>query len=69
MKGSVLRVQYLSFVSDFNFAAVDADTDVDVMLLGYQRELTYQRGDGSFSAFGNSDPAGSIWSVLLYATY
>ncbi|ESN94945.1 hypothetical protein HELRODRAFT_180052 [Helobdella robusta] len=28
---------------------------------GYQRELTYQRLDGSFSAFGNSDKAGSIW--------
>ncbi|KAK7096877.1 hypothetical protein V1264_003921 [Littorina saxatilis] len=28
---------------------------------GYQRELTYQRSDGSFSAFGNSDGAGSTW--------
>jgi CD109 antigen len=28
---------------------------------GYQRELTFQRLDGSFSAFGNSDPAGSVW--------
>ncbi|ESN94934.1 hypothetical protein HELRODRAFT_180041 [Helobdella robusta] len=28
---------------------------------GYQRELTYQRLDGSFSAFGNSDRAGSVW--------
>jgi len=45
-----------------------ADADVDELLLGYQRELTYQRRDGSFSAFGNSDPAGSIWSVELYAT-
>jgi len=31
------------------------------MLTGYQRELTYQHDDGSFSAFGNSDPSGSIW--------
>jgi len=31
------------------------------LLLGYQRELTYQRDDGSFSAFGNDDQAGSIW--------
>ncbi|ESO00830.1 hypothetical protein HELRODRAFT_192438 [Helobdella robusta] len=31
------------------------------ILQGYQKELTYQRFDGSFSAFGNSDPAGSIW--------
>lgn len=28
---------------------------------GYQRELTYKRDDGSFSAFGNSDKAGSTW--------
>ena len=30
------------------------DTDAVVLLLGYQRELTYQHDDGSFSAFGNS---------------
>lgn len=29
--------------------------------LGYQRELTYLRADGSFSAFGNSDTNGSTW--------
>ncbi|XP_073425425.1 CD109 antigen [Dendrobates tinctorius] len=28
---------------------------------GYQRELIYQREDGSFSAFGNDDPSGSTW--------
>ncbi|XP_054164406.1 CD109 antigen-like isoform X2 [Oppia nitens] len=28
---------------------------------GYQRELTYRRDDGSFSAFGNSDRSGSTW--------
>ncbi|CAH2248915.1 CD109 antigen [Pelobates cultripes] len=28
---------------------------------GYQRELTFQRKDGSFSAFGNQDPSGSTW--------
>ena len=36
------------------------------MLPGYQRELTYQRDDGSFSAFGNRDPAGSMWLVLPF---
>ena len=29
--------------------------------VGYQRELTYQRQDGSFSAFGDSDSSGSLW--------
>jgi CD109 antigen len=28
---------------------------------GYQRELTYKRKDGSFSAFGSNDKSGSTW--------
>ncbi len=28
---------------------------------GYQRELTFRRNDGSFSAFGQSDDEGSLW--------
>ncbi|XP_064609639.1 CD109 antigen-like [Liolophura sinensis] len=28
---------------------------------GYQRELTYQHKDGSFSAFGDRDRSGSMW--------
>ncbi|KAM9341256.1 CD109 antigen [Symphorus nematophorus] len=31
------------------------------MIEGYQRQLPYQRDDGSFSAFGASDPSGSTW--------
>uniref|UniRef100_A0A8D2Q9Q0 CD109 molecule n=1 Tax=Varanus komodoensis TaxID=61221 RepID=A0A8D2Q9Q0_VARKO len=34
---------------------------VSYMREGYQRELLYQRDDGSFSAFGNSDNSGSTW--------
>nr|DBA26423.1 TPA: hypothetical protein GDO54_010688 [Pyxicephalus adspersus] len=34
---------------------------IDAMNYGYQRELVYQREDGSFSAFGNDDPSGSTW--------
>ncbi|ELU17719.1 hypothetical protein CAPTEDRAFT_165779 [Capitella teleta] len=33
----------------------------DYMKTGYQRELNYQRNDGSFSAFGNRDVEGSTW--------
>ena len=29
--------------------------------VGYQRELTYRRQDGSFSAFGDRDESGSLW--------
>jgi CD109 antigen len=32
-----------------------------LMITGYQRELTYRRSDGSFSAFGDSDDEGSLW--------
>ena len=32
-----------------------------MMVTGYQRELTYRRNDGSFSAFGNQDKDGSLW--------
>ncbi|MEL7563137.1 alpha-2-macroglobulin family protein [Dehalogenimonas sp. 4OHTPN] len=32
-----------------------------LMITGYQRELTYRRADGSFSAFGNQDKEGSLW--------
>nr|XP_023850526.1 CD109 antigen-like [Salvelinus alpinus] len=31
------------------------------MMEGYQRELSFQRDDGSFSAFGASDTSGSTW--------
>ncbi|GAB6021604.1 CD109 molecule [Chamberlinius hualienensis] len=34
---------------------------VKFMEAGYQRELTYKRSDGSFSAFGSSDKFGSTW--------
>ncbi|XP_046369856.2 CD109 antigen-like [Haliotis rufescens] len=29
--------------------------------VGYQRQLSYQRSDGSFSTFGERDEAGSVW--------
>jgi CD109 antigen len=32
-----------------------------LLVTGYQRELTYRRADGSFSAFGDQDEEGSLW--------
>ncbi len=32
-----------------------------LMVTGYQRQLTYMRNDGSFSAFGQSDDSGSLF--------
>jgi CD109 antigen len=41
-----------------------------LMLTGYQRELTFRRKDASFSAFGNSDPQGSLWlSAFVLRTF
>ncbi|MDK2911071.1 MAG: antigen [Methanolobus sp.] len=31
------------------------------IVTGYQRQLTYRHSDGSFSAFGEGDPEGSLW--------
>ena len=31
------------------------------LLIGYQRELTYKRYDGSYSTFGQRDKEGSTW--------
>ncbi|XP_018583549.1 C3 and PZP-like alpha-2-macroglobulin domain-containing protein 8 [Scleropages formosus] len=33
----------------------------DYLLQGYQRQLTYRRQDGSYSAFGERDSSGSMW--------
>uniref|UniRef100_A0A3B5R9A9 Alpha-macroglobulin-like TED domain-containing protein n=1 Tax=Xiphophorus maculatus TaxID=8083 RepID=A0A3B5R9A9_XIPMA len=34
---------------------------IDYMLKGYEQQLSYQRADGSFSAFGQQDSSGSTW--------
>lgn len=34
---------------------------------GYQRQLTYRRVDGSFSAFGKADKTGSTWLTAFVA--
>ncbi|XP_065842289.1 alpha-1-inhibitor 3-like [Oscarella lobularis] len=34
---------------------------LNIMMKGYQREMIFQRDDGSYSAFGNRDKCGSMW--------
>ncbi|XP_070536765.1 C3 and PZP-like alpha-2-macroglobulin domain-containing protein 8 [Ptychodera flava] len=34
---------------------------LEYLVEGYQRQLTYKRKDGSYSAFGQRDSAGSMW--------
>nr|AVP12646.1 CD109 antigene-like protein 1 [Littorina littorea] len=44
-----------------------AEKAIRFMEHGYQRELTYQHKDGSFSAFGDRDPSGSMWLTAFVA--
>uniref|UniRef100_A0A2K5XLF5 CD109 molecule n=1 Tax=Mandrillus leucophaeus TaxID=9568 RepID=A0A2K5XLF5_MANLE len=55
--------QYEVIIRNFHPLQVnDYFEDLSIfMSLGYQRELLYQREDGSFSAFGNYDASGSTW--------
>ncbi|KAM6906749.1 CD109 antigen [Lycodopsis pacificus] len=56
---NVYVLQYLSAVGQADQET--AERAVEFMMKGYERELTYQRADGSFSAFGDRDASGSTW--------
>nr|XP_022294895.1 CD109 antigen-like [Crassostrea virginica] len=54
------------FVTNYLSATYQLSSEVKQKALGfmekgYQRELTFQHRDGSFSAFGNRDKSGSMW--------
>ena len=34
---------------------------IDYLVKGYQRQLTFRREDGSYSAFGERDGTGNMW--------
>ncbi|XP_076612690.1 CD109 antigen [Chaetodon auriga] len=56
---NIYVLQYLSFTGQ-----ADEETTsraISYMMQGYERELSYQRADGSFSAFGEEDSSGSTW--------
>ncbi|XP_045202749.2 CD109 antigen-like [Mercenaria mercenaria] len=56
---NIFVIKYLDAIK--NLKTEDENKAKGFMLVGYQKELTYQHFDGSFSAFGNSDPSGSTW--------
>ncbi|GLD56971.1 CD109 antigen-like protein [Lates japonicus] len=56
---NIYVLQYLSATGQADQEVTDRATDY--MTKGYERELSYQRADGSFSAFGDQDPSGSTW--------
>lgn len=55
----VYVLQYLKSSGQTDSAAAVRATAL--MLVGYEQELTFQRRDGSFSAFGDNDQSGSTW--------
>ncbi|XP_060773998.1 CD109 antigen [Neoarius graeffei] len=56
------NVYVLRYLSSLGHADKETRTKaLSYMTQGYERELSYQRMDGSFSAFGDSDPSGSTW--------
>ncbi|XP_017115777.1 CD109 antigen isoform X4 [Drosophila elegans] len=56
---NILVLKYLQ-VTGRKLPAVESKAK-KFLEIGYQRELTYKHDDGSYSAFGKSDPAGSTW--------
>ena len=62
MLGFVPNIQVMRYLTSTDQLTEDIKTRTkNNMQLGYQRELNYRRDDGSYSAFGNSDPEGSTW--------
>ncbi|XP_053290845.1 CD109 antigen [Pleuronectes platessa] len=56
---SVYVLQYLN-MSTLNDEEIRKRA-LGYMIEGYQRQLSFQREDGSFAAFGDSDTSGSTW--------
>ncbi|MGH0168414.1 UNVERIFIED_CONTAM: hypothetical protein FKN15_054850 [Acipenser sinensis] len=56
---NVFVLKYLQKTKQLN-PEVEGEA-TDYLLQGYQRQLTYKRQDGSYSAFGERDSSGSMW--------
>nr|XP_040039708.1 C3 and PZP-like alpha-2-macroglobulin domain-containing protein 8 [Gasterosteus aculeatus aculeatus] len=56
---NVFVLKYLQKTRQLSPAVENEATDY--LLQGYQRQLTYKRQDGSYSAFGERDSSGSMW--------
>ncbi|XP_067056984.1 pregnancy zone protein-like isoform X1 [Acropora muricata] len=56
---SIYIMKYLSSVEQLSESIENKAKNI--MRTGYQRELTYKRDDGSYSAFGKRDSEGNMW--------
>ncbi|BFZ02236.1 hypothetical protein BsWGS_05276 [Bradybaena similaris] len=62
MIGFVPNIFVLKYLTSIGKVTKDIqDNAVKYMEIGYQRELTFRHKDGSYSAFGENDPKGSVW--------
>ncbi|CAG5115610.1 unnamed protein product, partial [Candidula unifasciata] len=62
MIGFVPNILVLKYLASIGKITKDIQENaVKYMEIGYQRELTYRHKDGSYSAFGENDPRGSVW--------
>ncbi|XP_041375995.1 CD109 antigen-like isoform X3 [Gigantopelta aegis] len=59
MTPNIYVTKYLKSVN--RLSSDQKEKAVKNMKTGYQRELQFQRKDGSFSAFGDNDKSGSTW--------
>ncbi|KAM6962537.1 C3 and PZP-like alpha-2-macroglobulin domain-containing protein 8 [Aplochiton taeniatus] len=56
------NVFVLKYLQKTQQLSTEVETEAtDYLLQGYQRQLTYKRQDGSYSAFGERDSSGSMW--------
>jgi len=62
---NIVAIEYLSNTGQLSVGL--RAKALGFMETGYQKELTYRRDDGSFSAFGKSDAAGSTWLTAFVA--
>ncbi|XP_078666355.1 C3 and PZP-like alpha-2-macroglobulin domain-containing protein 8 isoform X2 [Branchiostoma floridae x Branchiostoma belcheri] len=56
---NVFVMKYLERTGQLSWEVEEEATTY--LVKGYQRQLTYRRYDGSYSAFGNRDSQGSMW--------
>lgn len=62
---NIIILDYLTNVNKLT-SRIEAKA-INYMEVGYQKQLTYKRADGSFSSFGSSDRSGSTWLTAFVA--
>lgn len=68
MLNFVPNIVVLNYLKNTNQLTVEIEAMAKkYMEIGYQRELSYKHGDGSFSAFGEHDKNGSTWLTAFVA--